>query len=339
MNLGLESRSSPLRLLLLLEWVLFGVAAISQIVVVSVNPEVDPWLDILGMLVFGAMRAIFPQRWIAKLLYTIAEFGLLLQEVKQLGTQALQDVRESVGILRTDPLQGRSIASSIERLITEFQRATGLTPSYRIELVGVAARNENRPLPTDWRANSQLKPPQGGGVTFKLFFPCQGIGNREYYRSMIRLLLVDDQNLIRRGLRALLKTDAELEIVGEAENGREAIDLIAALQPDVVLMDIRMPIVDGVEATRIICARSPAPKVLVLTTFDDREYVTQALQAGAAGYLLKDTPFEELTQAIRLVKGYTQLGPGLARKLLVQPAPPSTLTVADAWHELTPREQ
>jgi signal transduction histidine kinase len=309
MNLGLESRSSPLRLLLGLEWVLFGVAAISQIAALAVNPQVDPWLDILGMAVFGAMRGIFPQRWIAKLLYTIAEFVLLLlltfasgipapillyvvltirncilfagqndvrdrvralftvlafaigllslsnrlwafkpiiqvapaqigsiwvglaivfglvflflhllvdavlaerrgqeqlaaanqqlrqyamrveelatvqernriardihdslghsltgfnihvaaalrllhtdpveaeallQEVKQLGTQALQDVRESVGVLRTDPLQGRSIASSIERLITEFQRATGITPSYRIEL--------DRPLPTE----------------------------------------------------------------------------------------------------------------------------------------------------------------------------------------------
>jgi DNA-binding NarL/FixJ family response regulator len=157
---------------------------------------------------------------------------------------------------------------------------------------------------------------------------------------MIRLLLVDDQNLIRRGLRALLKTDPELEIVGESENGRDAIDTIATVQPDVVLMDIRMPIVDGVEATRIICAQAAAPKVLVLTTFDDREYVTQALQAGAAGYLLKDTPFEELTQAIRLVtKGYTQLGPGLASKLLMQHAPPSTLSVSDAWRELTPREQ
>ncbi len=158
---------------------------------------------------------------------------------------------------------------------------------------------------------------------------------------MIRLLLVDDQNLIRRGLRALLKTDPELEIVGEAENGRDAIDLIATLQPDVVLMDIRMPIVDGVAATRIICTQALAPKVLVLTTFDDREYVTQALQAGAAGYLLKDTPFEELTQAIRLVtKGYTQLAPGLASKLLLHsPPPPSTLAVSDAWHELTPREQ
>jgi DNA-binding NarL/FixJ family response regulator len=157
---------------------------------------------------------------------------------------------------------------------------------------------------------------------------------------MIRLLLVDDQNLIRRGLRALLRTDPELEIVGEAENGREAIDLSAMLQPDVVLMDIRMPIMDGVAATQTICAQCPQSKVLVLTTFDDREYVTQALQAGAVGYLLKDTPFEELTQAIRLVtRGYTQLGPGLASKLLIQPPPPSPLTVSDGWQELTPRER
>ena len=157
---------------------------------------------------------------------------------------------------------------------------------------------------------------------------------------MIRLLLVDDQNLIRRGLRALLKTDPDLEIIGEAENGRDAIDLVGTLQPDVVLMDIRMPILDGVEATRAICQQFPLTKVLVLTTFDDREYVTQALQAGAVGYLLKDTPFEELTQAIRLVeKGYTQLSPGLASKVLAQPTTQLTLSVAATWDELTPKEQ
>jgi DNA-binding NarL/FixJ family response regulator len=164
---------------------------------------------------------------------------------------------------------------------------------------------------------------------------------------MIRLILVDDQNLIRRGLRALLKTDPELEVVGEAENGREAIsllegfanDLVEILQPDLVLMDVRMPVMDGVVGTREICQRFPQTKVLVLTTFDDREYVTQALQAGASGYLLKDTPFEELTQAIRLVcKGYTQLGPGLANKALVQPAPTTTIEVSDGWDRLTPRE-
>ncbi len=156
---------------------------------------------------------------------------------------------------------------------------------------------------------------------------------------MIRLILVDDQNLIRRGLRALLSTDPDLEIIGEGENGQEAIDLVGTLQPDIVLMDIRMPIMDGVVSTREICQRFPQAKVLVLTTFDDTEYVSQALQAGASGYLLKDTPFEELTQAIRLVhKGYTQIGPGLASKILTQPSPQTTLPISDGWEQLTPRE-
>jgi DNA-binding NarL/FixJ family response regulator len=156
---------------------------------------------------------------------------------------------------------------------------------------------------------------------------------------MIQLVLVDDQSLIRRGLRALLKTDAELEVIGEAENGREAIALVETLQPDVVIMDIRMPVMDGVEGTQVICQRFPQVKVLVLTTFDDRDYVAKALQAGASGYLLKDTPFDELTLAIRLVhKGYTQLGPGLASKALAQP-PSNTLEVSENWDKLTPREQ
>jgi DNA-binding NarL/FixJ family response regulator len=156
---------------------------------------------------------------------------------------------------------------------------------------------------------------------------------------MIHLVLVDDQSLIRRGLRALLKTDPELEVVGEAENGKEAINLVETLQPDLVLMDVRMPIMDGVQGTREICQRFPQTKVLVLTTFDDRAYVNQALQAGASGYLLKDTPFEELTQAIRLVhKGYTQLGPGLGNKVTIGSSTPTTLTVADEWDKLTPKE-
>jgi DNA-binding NarL/FixJ family response regulator len=160
---------------------------------------------------------------------------------------------------------------------------------------------------------------------------------------MIRLLLVDDQSLIRRGLRALLKTDPELEVVGEAENGLEAIALVEKLQPDVAIMDVRMPVMDGVEGTREICQRFPRTKVLVLTTFDDQDYVTQALQAGASGYLLKDTPFEELTQAIRLIqKGYTQLGPGVSGRALAQPLHPNTLAntleVTDAWSELTARD-
>jgi DNA-binding NarL/FixJ family response regulator len=153
---------------------------------------------------------------------------------------------------------------------------------------------------------------------------------------MIRLLLVDDQSLIRRGMKALLKLEPALQIVGEAENGMEAIAQIETLQPDVVLMDVRMPVMDGVAATREISQRFPTVKVLVLTTFDDAEYVTQAIQNGAAGYLLKDTPVEELVLAIQLVhKGYTQLAPGLAQKALTQSAPEPP----PVWFELTHREQ
>jgi DNA-binding NarL/FixJ family response regulator len=139
---------------------------------------------------------------------------------------------------------------------------------------------------------------------------------------MIRVLLVDDQPLIRRGLRALLKPEPDLQIVGEAENGKQAIDLLATLEADVILMDIRMPIMDGVAATKAIVPAFPNTKILILTTFDDTEYVTQALQNGASGYLLKDTPAAELVTAIALIhKGYTQLSPGIAQKLLTPPAP------------------
>ncbi|WP_315789347.1 response regulator transcription factor [Fischerella sp. JS2] len=160
---------------------------------------------------------------------------------------------------------------------------------------------------------------------------------------MITVLLVDDQNLIRQGLKALLELEPDLEIVGEAENGEAAINLIENLHPDVVLMDIRMPIMDGVAATREIHKRFPNIQTLVLTTFDNDEYVTAALQNGAMGYLLKDTPSEELAVAIRAVhKGYTQLGPGIVKKLLTQfppvvpnnsPSPPPSLA------DLTPREK
>ncbi|CAN1212540.1 Two-component LuxR family transcriptional regulator [Tumidithrix helvetica PCC 7403] len=156
---------------------------------------------------------------------------------------------------------------------------------------------------------------------------------------MIRILLIDDQDLIRRGMRALLKSDPELQVVGEGKNGREAIAFVESLQPDVVLMDVRMPEMDGVAATREISQRFPEVKVLILTTFDDRDYITEALRFGAAGYLLKDTPFEELTQAIRLVqKGYTQLAPGLASKLLTSPSSVATNPPSN-FSKLTPREQ
>lgn len=160
---------------------------------------------------------------------------------------------------------------------------------------------------------------------------------------MIKVLLVDDQSLIRQGLKALLELEADLEIIGEAENGEVAINLVAQLQPDVVLMDIRMPIMDGVAATREIQKHFPGVKILVLTTFDDEEYVKAALQNGAMGYLLKDTPSEELAVAIRAVhKGYTQLGPGIVSKLVTQFArvqPTNAPSVPPSLAELTPREK
>ncbi|WP_066423722.1 response regulator transcription factor [Anabaena sp. 4-3] len=160
---------------------------------------------------------------------------------------------------------------------------------------------------------------------------------------MIKVLLVDDQSLIRQGLKVLLELEPDLEIVGEAENGEIALNLMAELTPDVVLMDIRMPIMDGVAATKEIQNSFSDVKVLVLTTFDDDEYVKAALQHGAMGYLLKDTPSEELAVAIRAVqKGYTQLGPGIVKKLLTQfqnPAPSQTPSIPPSLAELTPREK
>ncbi|NJM17625.1 MAG: response regulator transcription factor [Richelia sp. RM2_1_2] len=160
---------------------------------------------------------------------------------------------------------------------------------------------------------------------------------------MITVLLVDDQHLIRQGLKTLLELEPDLEVVGEAANGKEAVEFVETLQPNVILMDIRMPLMDGVAATREIKEKFPQIKILVLTTFDDDEYIKAALQNGAMGYLLKDTPSEELAVAIRAVhRGYTQLGPGIVKKLLTQfPAntstqsssPPPTLT------ELTKREK
>jgi len=160
---------------------------------------------------------------------------------------------------------------------------------------------------------------------------------------MITVLLVDDQSLIRQGLRALLELEVDIEIVGEAENGQIAINLVKKLQPNVILMDVRMPIMDGVAATKEINQHFPHTKVLILTTFDDDEYIKAGLQNGAMGYLLKDTPSEELAVAIRAVdKGYSQLGPGIVKKLVTQfppTLPQPVLTVPPNLTELTPREK
>lgn len=161
---------------------------------------------------------------------------------------------------------------------------------------------------------------------------------------MIRLLLVDDQSLICQGLKAMLSLEADLEVVGTAGNGELAIEQVAALQPDVVLMDVHMPGMDGREATRRIAQQFPTVKVLVLSTFDDDQYIRDAIQAGAKGYLLKDMPSEELAQAIRLIhRGYAQMGPGLLEKLMLNqpPEPSQGLQAAEpaSFGQITPRER
>jgi DNA-binding NarL/FixJ family response regulator len=137
--------------------------------------------------------------------------------------------------------------------------------------------------------------------------------------SAIRILLVDDQALLRAGFRMILDAEPGMEVVGEASDGRGAIDQVRALQPDVVLMDIRMPELDGLEATRRIldAAEADAPRVLILTTFDQDEYVYEALRAGASGFLLKDTPPEQLVAAIEvIVAGDALLSPSVTRHVI-----------------------
>jgi DNA-binding NarL/FixJ family response regulator len=160
----------------------------------------------------------------------------------------------------------------------------------------------------------------------------------------IRVLIVDDQELVRTGFRLFLETQPGLDVVGEAGDGEEAIERARTLRPDVVLMDIRMPTMDGVEATAKLTsgAIEPAPRVLVLTTFDLDEYVFGALRAGAAGFLLKDAPRERLIEAIRIVhSGEALLSPSITRRLIEDfaarsdPIEPPAAVLA----ELTPRER
>jgi DNA-binding NarL/FixJ family response regulator len=136
---------------------------------------------------------------------------------------------------------------------------------------------------------------------------------------MIRLLLADDQEIFRQGLATMLSIEADLEISGQAANGQEAIEAAKRLQPHVILMDVQMPICNGVQATQIIHECYPWIRILVLTTFDDDDYILQSLQAGALGYLLKRTPAPEIAAAIRSVaQGYSQLGPTIATKAFSQ---------------------
>lgn len=135
----------------------------------------------------------------------------------------------------------------------------------------------------------------------------------------INVLIVDDQRLMRDGLRTLLELEDDLTIVGEAENGQDALERVVQLSPDVVLMDVRMPVMDGVEATRRLQTTAPNVKVIILTTFDEDEFVFEGLRAGAVGYLLKAVSSDELAQAIRTVNaGNGLIDPSITRKVVAE---------------------
>jgi DNA-binding NarL/FixJ family response regulator len=162
----------------------------------------------------------------------------------------------------------------------------------------------------------------------------------------IRVFLVDDQELVRAGFRMVVESQPDMEVVGEAGDGREALQKVAATRVDVVLMDVRMPRMDGVEATRHLRATADAPRVVVLTTFDLDEYVFAAVRAGASGFLLKDAQPTELLSGIRAVySGDAVVAPSATRRLLARFAshlPDGTTTDSDthtAWRALTDRER
>ncbi|HEX3278603.1 MAG TPA: response regulator transcription factor [Thermoleophilaceae bacterium] len=159
----------------------------------------------------------------------------------------------------------------------------------------------------------------------------------------VRVLLVDDQALIRAGFRMILEAEEDIEVVGECADGTQAIDSVARLKPDVVLMDIRMPEMDGIEATRRIVERDgdPPVRVLMLTTFDLDEYVYDALRSGASGFLLKDVPADQLVAGIRMIAaGEALLAPSVTRRLIAEfsRTAPGRAEAPPALDELTPRE-
>ena len=158
---------------------------------------------------------------------------------------------------------------------------------------------------------------------------------------MIRALVADDQQVVREGFVALLGTQEDIEVVASAADGAEAVALSAEQRPDVVLMDVRMPVLDGIEATRrIVESTEEAPRILVLTTFDLDDYVYDALQAGASGFLLKDVPAETLFDAVRVVAaGDALLAPTITRRLIAEFARLRPRQVRpESLSELTPRE-
>jgi DNA-binding NarL/FixJ family response regulator len=158
---------------------------------------------------------------------------------------------------------------------------------------------------------------------------------------MIRVLLVDDQELVRAGLRGILREQFGFEIVGECANGREVPSAVASSRPDIVLMDVRMPVLDGVAATRVLLAESGAPPVLALTTFDDDEALAGMLRAGASGFVLKGIPAADLQQAVRIIaEGGAWLDPSVTSRVLsvYREAPTPAARDDDALGTLTARE-
>jgi DNA-binding NarL/FixJ family response regulator len=158
--------------------------------------------------------------------------------------------------------------------------------------------------------------------------------------SVIRVLVADDQSMVRAGFRLLLDGEEDIDVVAEADNGVEAVNKAARFNPTVVLMDIRMPELDGLEATRRILAADPAARVLILTTFDLDEYVFEALSAGASGFVLKDDPPEQLIAAIRTVAGGDALlSPAVTRRVIRQFARIAHAPPPKEFDELTARER
>ena len=159
---------------------------------------------------------------------------------------------------------------------------------------------------------------------------------------MIRVLIADDHALMRNGLHAILAAQEDMDVVGEAEHGAQAVEEAIRLHPDVVIMDIRMPRLDGIEATKRLAAQGEkAPRVLVLTTFDLDEYVYEALRAGAAGFMLKDAPPRQLAEAVRTVAaGESLLAPAVTKRLIERyiSRPPSDTARRERFAELTERE-
>lgn len=157
---------------------------------------------------------------------------------------------------------------------------------------------------------------------------------------MIRIVIADDQAMVRAGFAALLSAHADIEVIGQAEDGAHCVELVADLDPDIVLMDVRMPLMDGIEATHTIVAANAETRIIMLTTFDIDDYVFDAIRAGASGFLLKDAPPSELAEAVRIVAGgEALLAPSVTKRVIEHFATGGQKPNRTALPELTDRER